>query len=50
MLVAENCTVGPLLTTGEIVADRLTEPENPLRLVKVIFDLPELPCGMFSVV
>ncbi len=38
---------GPL---GETVAVRLTLPEKPLRLVRVIVEFPDDPCTMLKVV
>lgn len=38
-------TVGPL---GEAVAPSATPPVNPLRLVKVMVDVPDDPCKMES--
>jgi hypothetical protein len=46
MLAALSEKVGPLLRTGERVAVRLAVPENPLRLVSVIVDVPEEPFAM----
>jgi hypothetical protein len=39
-------TVGPLLTTGDMVAVRLVVPENLFKLDSVIIDVPEDPLGM----
>jgi hypothetical protein len=39
-------TVGPLSTTGEMVAVRLMVPENLFKLDSVIVDVPEDPLGM----
>lgn len=40
---------GPLLPAPEIVADRLTVPENPLTEVTVIVEVPDEPRVMVSV-
>ena len=40
-----NETVGPLVTTGLIVEERLTVPEKPFRLVNVRIDPRDDPAG-----
>jgi hypothetical protein len=49
-LVGLNDMVGPLVAEGETVADRLTEPEKPLRLVMLTMTVPEDPNGTARVV
>src|SRR3989442_4918788 len=50
MLVVLRETVGPLLTIGDIVADRVTVPDQLLMLDTVIVECPEDPFGIDRVV
>jgi len=50
MLAGVNVIVGSWVTVGDIVADRVTVPEKPFKLVSETLEEPELPREIESIV
>ena len=48
--IGVSVTTGPELKTGDIVADNVTFPENPLRLISVSVEVTALPLTIVRLV